>query len=52
MQTRGSSHEKSDSDYIGIPLADILGCDGEDIGDLPLEKIGGISMARSSGTGR
>jgi hypothetical protein len=52
VQTRGSSLEELDSDYIGIPPADIFGYDGEDIGELVLGKIGGISTAISSETGR
>jgi hypothetical protein len=49
VQTRGSSHEKSDHDCIGIPLAAFFGYDGEDIGELLLEKIGSIFMVRSLG---
>jgi hypothetical protein len=52
VQTQGSSHEESDSDYIGVPLVEIFGYDIEDIGEIVLGKIGGISMPRSSGTGR
>jgi hypothetical protein len=52
MQKRGSNHEESDSDYIGIPLAEIFEYDGEDTRELLLEKNGAISMATSSGTGR
>jgi hypothetical protein len=48
VQTWGSSYEESNSGDIGIPLSDIFGYDGEDIGDLLLEKIGGILKARSS----
>jgi hypothetical protein len=47
----GSSHEKSDHDCIGIRLAAFFGYDGEDIGELLLEKIGSIFMVRSSGMG-
>jgi hypothetical protein len=52
VQIRGSSHEETGYDYIGIPLVEIFGCDGKDTWELLLEKIGGISMPRSSGTGR
>jgi hypothetical protein len=52
VQTQGSSHEESDSDYIGVPLVEIFGYDIEDIGEIVLGKIGGILMPRSSGTGR
>jgi hypothetical protein len=52
VQTRGNSHEGSDPSCISIPLAGIFGYVVGNIGDHVLEKIGSISMARSSGTGR
>jgi hypothetical protein len=48
VQTRGSSHEESGSDCIGIPLATNFGYDGEDIGELLMEKFHSISIARLS----
>jgi hypothetical protein len=53
MYTRGNSHEESDPDCIVIPHPAIFRYDGEDIGGGGhiLEKIGSISVARSSGTG-
>jgi hypothetical protein len=51
VHTRGNSNEEPDSDCIRIPLAVIFGYDGENIGELPLEKIGSILIARSSETG-
>jgi uncharacterized UBP type Zn finger protein len=50
-QTRGSGHEESDPNYIRIPLAVICGYDEEDIGEILLEKIESILMARSSRMG-
>jgi uncharacterized UBP type Zn finger protein len=50
-QTRRSGHEESDPNYIRIPLAVICGYYDEDIGEILLEKIESILMARSSGMG-
>jgi hypothetical protein len=50
-QSRGSRHEESDPDCIEIRLVAIFGYVREDIGDLLLEKIWSILMARSSGMG-
>jgi hypothetical protein len=51
VHTRGNINEEPDSDCIRIPLAAIFGYDGENIGELTLENIGSILIARSSETG-
>jgi hypothetical protein len=51
VQPRGSSHEESDSDYIGIPLAAIFGYVVGNIREHLLEKMCSILIARSSGAG-
>jgi hypothetical protein len=50
VQTQGSSYEGSDPVCISILLAAIFGYVVGNIGEHVLEKIGSISMARSSGT--
>jgi hypothetical protein len=49
VQTWVSSHEGSDPGCVSIPLVVIFGYDVGDICEHLLEKIGSISMARSSG---
>jgi hypothetical protein len=50
-QTRGSSHEESDSDCIGITLAAIFGYVVGDVVAHLLEEVWSILLARSSGNG-
>jgi hypothetical protein len=50
VQTWGNSHEGCDPGWVSITLAAIFGYVVGDICEHLLEKIGSISMARSSGT--